>query len=810
MSKRRVRPLPAAIGMALALASASAAAQTAAAPAEGETPPARRQTPAQLDTVVVTANPGSGLRRKVETSYAISTVDQDRLQMQAPSSVTDALRMVPGFWVEGSAGEASGNVRTRGIPTDGYSSVGLQEDGITLQHDAGLGWLNADQSFRMDETIERVEVVRGGPSSIFASNSPGALINFITRKGSEIPEGAMKLQASDYGMQRVDAWYGGMVGDWRLMAGGFFRSSPGTRDPGWDADRGGQLRFTALREFDDGSEFEFGIRHMDDHVGFTPPFPLMLDASGDVAGVPGFDPHEGVAVGPETRRVRLQRNGQPYDIDMEEGTHVRVTQLTGRYERDLGGWRLRNIARYRDSDTLRNGFFPYAVQSADEVLALAGGGPGLDLRYADGTIFDPAGQNGTGLTMVNLARSFQVPESEFVNDLRLTRGFDTASGRHDLTFGAYYAHVNEEFNSYSGLVATELRDHARLLDIYLTGADGSLTKLTEGGVLQSGTEWVDGIGTSDTWAVYAADEWTINPQWRLDAGLRYERIAIDGTGDRQTDTPLGFDRRFDDLAWTAGANWQFQRNMGLFARYTSTFRLPSLGDFIGIPDNEPVTQEMRMAELGFKSAGRWGEFYATLFRSEYDSYAVGDAYQDPDSGRIVSRVVYGDTRTNGLELEGIVRPAAWFDLRATATLQDAEFGRFAYNENVGGELVQRDYSGNRLLRVPETSYRLTPGFNFMQGRLRVELDVERYGDRYADVANQQRLPAYTVLNANLVFDINDRMTLNLHGGNLTDELGLTQGNPRQSQIDAPEAADQVFIARPIQPRNWRAALTWRF
>ena len=124
--------------------------------------------------------------------------------MRAPMGVADALKSVPGFWVEASGGEASANIRARGIPQEGFSAIALQEDGAPVQHDGGLGYLNADQSFRLDETIERIEVVRGGPSSIFASYAPGGTVNFITRKGGETPEGIAKLQVSDYGLKRVD------------------------------------------------------------------------------------------------------------------------------------------------------------------------------------------------------------------------------------------------------------------------------------------------------------------------------------------------------------------------------------------------------------------------------------------------------------------------------------------------------------------------------------------------------------------------------------------------------------------------------
>jgi outer membrane receptor for ferrienterochelin and colicin len=91
--------------------------------------------------------------------------------------VAEALKQVPGFYIANTSGEASSGVSVRGIPSDGYQTVSLLEDGIPIQADPGLGWLNGDQSLRIDQTVERIEVVRGGPSSIFYSNAPGAAAN---------------------------------------------------------------------------------------------------------------------------------------------------------------------------------------------------------------------------------------------------------------------------------------------------------------------------------------------------------------------------------------------------------------------------------------------------------------------------------------------------------------------------------------------------------------------------------------------------------------------------------------------------------
>lgn len=168
-----------------------------------------------LDRVIVTGRAGVGQRTKAETSYSVTNIEEETLRMQAPTSVTEAMKSVPGFWVESSGGEASGNIRARGVPVDGYGSVQLLEDGMPVQHDPALGYLNADQAFRLDETIDRIEVVRGGPSSMFYSNAPAGAINFIPRQVGDQAEGLLKLTVGDDGLYRTDFWYGAPVGEWK-------------------------------------------------------------------------------------------------------------------------------------------------------------------------------------------------------------------------------------------------------------------------------------------------------------------------------------------------------------------------------------------------------------------------------------------------------------------------------------------------------------------------------------------------------------------------------------------------------------------
>src|SRR5688572_17781585 len=232
MNTESLRRLNVIVIIGCALTGASLLAQTVTTPPA----PAPATRPAQditeLDVFVVTGRAGIDFRTKAQTSYALTDISAEQLRMQAPMGVAEALKAIPGFWVEASGGEASNNIRARGIPADGFSTVSLQEDGLPIQHDGGLGWLNADQSYRLDETVERLEVVRGGPSSVFASNAPGGIVNFVTRRGGETPGGVVKYEIGDFNHHRVEGWFGGPAGDWRYGVGGFWRVSDGIRDPG--------------------------------------------------------------------------------------------------------------------------------------------------------------------------------------------------------------------------------------------------------------------------------------------------------------------------------------------------------------------------------------------------------------------------------------------------------------------------------------------------------------------------------------------------------------------------------------------------
>jgi outer membrane receptor protein involved in Fe transport len=780
------------------------------------------------DVIVVTGRAGTGNQKKVDTSYAISTISDQDLRVRAPVGVAEALKQVPGFYIANTSGEASSGVHVRGIPSDGYQTVALLEDGIPIQSDPGLGWLNGDQAIRLDQTVERIEVVRGGPSSIFYSNAPGAAINFITRRGTDTLQGLVRYEGADYNSQRVDGWLSGPIGksDWRFFLGGYYRLSDGQHDSGYTQDKGGQIRLNISRDFDRGS-VTFGVKRINERIGNWGGGIYTTDAKGNPISVPGFnDRHDNIA-GPDTRYFNFLTPNGDFHFDNAVGTTVRLTQLSLQAKYDLSdNFKIEENARYRTSWTRRNSITPYSVSSASDFLKNTYGAENVGLFYRDsGAAFDVANQNGNGLALVNLARDHTVPLDEFISDTRLV-GKVEALGHHDLSLGFYFANVHESYDVNSAAVLTDVKNHADVLDADVLDANGNPTSsLTDGGVLAYGSEFADARGRSNNIAVYASDEWQITDKLRVDGGGRWEQIQTSGVVEgaktvnlnqspTAADDSVGvgngvftpFSRKYDHASWTIGANYQYRPYLGVFARYTDTFRLPSISNFITNAGATPVVQKLNMLEGGIKFSHRKFDFYLTAFRTIYKSYEIDDFRALP-SGVLAPFTVYGNTRTWGTELEATWRPTRWFDLHGSWTWQDSRFTNFVFT-NSAGELT--NYSNHRLNAIPNNTFRITPGLTLLDQKLRVQADFSYASRIFTDVANQISLPSYWTVDLDAQFDVTPRLQLGLIVNNVTNEFGLVNGNPRAGTIDNNEAGQSIFIGSSLYGRNVRGSVTYRF
>nr|WP_247712160.1 TonB-dependent receptor [Qipengyuania qiaonensis] len=771
-------------------------------------------------------------------SYALTSISRERLDFTAPPSTASLFRQVPGFWVESSGGEAGNNVRSRGIPTDGFSAVAFAENGIAVQYDGALGYLNTDQSFRIDDTIARVEVVRGGPASLFMPNAPGGVANFITRSGLDEQGGRVTLTGGDRGYARLDGYQALRLSDeWGLVAGGFYRRDGGRRLPGYTADSGGQLR-VALDHRSGGNSLSLDVRHLDDRVTFYLPVPLGLGDDGLPEAIAGFDPLRDSLAGPETLKVPLYDGLVPTVFDLSKGTHTRLTAITLRGTLDLGGgseWH--GALRWRDSATTRNALFPTgAPMTGEDYLASIEGQmreafPDLEqlaLKYVsdDAAFSESANALLTGANLLAVS----VPLDEVLAETKLTSTL-WGAGQHDVALSIGVAHYAYSFDRYMGTALLEVADEARLIDAVALDVLGDVTgRYTDSGIQRYGSIFDSARMAVDALAVHASDEWQISSAARVDFGMRWEVNRIDGEvagqaaidlGDPSTladDQLLGPDgtsipirRRDTGFGWSVGGNYTLSPDLGVFARYTRSFRLPSASNFNTAPlRTDQETVPITMAELGVNYVAESLSLSATVFGTRFKRLPFSDFRFDTATNAYVERTEIADTRTIGVELEALWRPTGVFDLAVQATLQDGRYRNFAFTQILDDAPVLCDYSGNRLIRVPRLSLRAVPRVALLNDRLKIALTGEYFSRRYSDIANTQPLPAYTLIGLNIGALLTDRITLAAHVTNLTNALGLTEGNPRNGSFDLDANAGGYLYARPEFARALRVELALAF
>jgi hypothetical protein len=91
----------------------------------------------------------------------------------------------------------------------------------------------------------------------------------------------------------------------------------------------------------------------------------------------------------------------------------------------------------------------------------------------------------------------------------------------------------------------------------------------------------------------------------------------------------------------------------------------------------------------------------------------------------------------------------------------------------------------------------------------VYLRYEYTGKIYTDVGNGLALPGYGVLSVGANVNFTDKMNLNVNVWNVTNKLGLTEGNPNAG-ITETVTPSGYFYARGIAGTNATVALTYKF
>lgn len=791
------------------------------------------------DEIIVTGS--ARAQRKFDVSYAVTALSDEDIQKLAPLNFADLLGQIPGIHAEATGGEVQNVYRLRGIPNEG-SFQAFQQDGLPIYHDNDGPFFKGDVLNRIDLMTQSVEFVRGGPAPIFASNA-SAIYNQITVRGTDTPEGAVRLTVGDTELYRLDGYAAGPLGDRTYFAaGGFIRRHEGYRPNGFPSDQGGQFRANLVREIDNGA-FRLSFTYLNDRNVFYLPIPISDPRSG-VSLDPYLDYFEGTLNSPVLRNARmLYSDGAGgkvvEDRDLEDGRHTQLINIGLGYQGEFGDWtvdvkgsftdgRVDFDALYSttnpvDANTFASGYLTAASTAFNTPTATV-----TRLGYAIGgtggaSVYDPFAASG-----LVVSAQYRAIASDFYSaqgDFRITRDFDTGLGTHSVAAGLYGSLYGTEFDMRFQDNLFELATQPRTLDLIAYSATGQiLGYVTDKGVLRYSTTITAGESDASVWAVYLNDTWQVTDQLRIDAGVRHERYVFKGFGVGQATVNLGDPTTLADNStraytgvisnrtvkedvtpWTIGANFDITRWLGIYGRASEAFRVP--GESIVYSGAVPVTNKARQYEAGLKLALPGVSAYFTAFYTKFDPFNASFPAFNPVTGQNNQTLTFiGTAVTKGVEADIDIRPVPWLSLAGTVTVSDPTMSDLVNEVGASAAAVE----GNQLIREPKVYGNFRPTVYLAAGETEIEtyLRYNYVGKRYVDLFNLTELPAYGTLGAGVTARYRD-WTFQVVGDNITNAKGLTEGNPRTDQL-AGQGASTAIYGRPVFGRNVRFVVTKRW
>jgi iron complex outermembrane recepter protein len=779
----------------------------------------------EMQQVVVTGSAVNGVR-KLDATYSISTANEEQIRQASPSSTADLLKLVPGVFAEPTGGVAGANIEVRGFPSGGDAPfVTVQMNGSPLYPAPTLSFLENSSLFRIDDTVDRVEVLRGGPSTVFSNGQPGATMNFILKKGTDDPEGSIRLTTGTGNLRRVDAVYSGKLAEnWYGMIGGFHRTTQGVRDTQFPADDGGQISASLTRKLV-GGELTVYARSTNDKNAFYTGVPLIgaTTSGGQPSAFPGFDPLTGVLAGNELRDVTIQTGPNQYlHKDLADGRGLHTKVVGSEFQQQIDGWNVSNKMSYLsgtaptvgiftgDSPLTMDAYVARAIGNANGdagVLAAAGGRKATrgTATFANGGAVVPGSQQVMSAGIWSVDKDLR----SFSDELRVNK--EIVKG-HTVTGGLYFADFSSADQWYLGnSYLMTAQSNARPVNVALDNGVVVSGGGHDGPVFYGLNEK---FNTHNT-AGYLADEWKVTDALSLDIGGRYEKQRSDGTisglSNRDIDNnPLTVynnatsaqDGSYtpvhrEDTAWTytVGAGYKVAPNFNLFGRVNSGVEFPQFDTLRDQGASAPLVR-IKQYEVGFKTVGKMYSAYITAFHTDFSGLPVSQILAN---GTQVNTVA--GSKGNGVEFDLTVRPLENLTVAFTGDYQDSSYRDFPANSAAGT-------NGNEVQRQPKFQARLTPTYRIPTdfGAVKLYATYTTIGDRWSDTQNLQLLPGYHTVDAGVLVSMGQKLELRLSGSNLTNAFGLTEGNARIIG----NGGTGVVFGRPIFGRAYEASLLYRF
>lgn len=445
------------------------------------------------------------------------------------------------------------------------------------------------------------------------------------------------------------------------------------------------------------------------------------------------------------------------------------------------------------------------------------------------------------------------------------------AGKHNLTLGWYTGRTSMQTRWFVDGIAASFDGRPVRITFPFAGQTVQATD-PNGFLLWSGLAYTVTDMKSNINAFFANDLWKVNDKLNIDLGLRFESVNHSGTkeGWRGGSTVTaglpglaalgGLDRNpltsydlgtrlyngvtynwnetYNYFSGSLGINYKISDKSATYVRFSRGNKAPELdyyaNNFVNVPIQRGVIETVTQAEVGYKITSQKVSATVTGFYSYQDNVLL-QLFITQGANSFFTDPTFNATRTMGVEIETIWQPVQNFNVRLSSTLQDPRFARLTYQNTARGtnpaNFFNEDFSGKRVDFLPSVMFDVTPSYKV--GKFTPYLNYRYFGKRYGNRRNTIELPAYGVLSAGIMADIN-RFNFALQGSNLLNSTGilnfsgygafgstaedLAVGGIRtpagavlsNSDITALNAANFPVWARPILGRQITLSVTYNF
>lgn len=697
------------------------------------------QSAVAVDDVVV-----NGLRRQepkqtaklLDTPRSITVIPEEIIQTTGSATLVDALRTVPGItFGAGEGGNPLGDRPfLRGADTqsstfvDGARDIGAQSREVF--------------------NIESIDVIKGASGAYTGRGGAGGGI-YITNKTARLGNffsGTAGLGTDSYGRATIDANY-------QLTESAALRFNAMIHE----ADVAGRDEVNNSRW---GVAPSLALGLGSQTRAFFSYYHLETDDLPDT-GIPYDNP----TLRPRSDVPRVLPTGDGGPVKVRRGAFYGLTNRdfrkesvdtgTIRIEHDLSpSLHVRNTTRYGESSQ------DYIVTQPDD---------------SQGNIYYGYVWRRTNTRISDV--------SSLINQTDLYGTFRTGSIGHSFSAGLELSREESENDTYA------VTSGGQPLSAYNRCLPAAVTSFNCASLYDPNPNdaWVGTITRNNnpsnakttTKAIYLFDTLTLNPQWQINLGLRYDMYDAEFVSTRDGAGLRKSYKRSDDLFnYQVGLVYKPIPAASIYATYSSS----------STPVGSSLTQ-------GSDPNGLSSDINAALVPEENDAFEIGGKLDVLNGALSLSGAIFR-VETNNARVtvaDGTVAQVGekliqGLELGATGQITPA-WSVFAGYTYMDSELVKAGGSGAayglndgiRFPNTPEHSASLTTNYQ-VTPKLNVGLGAYYMGKVYGNAStvsatSTKYVPDYTRLDANATYVINDNLDVRLNIQNLTDEYYFNQAYP---------------------------------